>query len=381
MTARAAGARTREPLWRRSLATRSPAEAVATRDNCFDLLRLLSCGLVVFSHSYALTGATDPVDGLLGFQAGTIGVFMLFSLSGYLLAASLTADSRLRAFWIRRGLRLWPGLFVSVVLTALVLGPVVSSVSATTYLSHSQPYAYVLKQSVFDVFRPHLPGVFVHNPLPLVVNGSLWTLPLEVCCYAALAIAAVIGALRRPRWILGVVVIVLVVMVAVAPPDSPKGIAPHGIKLLANALRPCGALAFGSFLWLERDRIPRTVGMLVLALVLVLLPFPSGVRSAIDVVAVPYVVAVVGSLRPGRLRVLIAAGDVSYGAYIYGFPIQQVLAQYIGGLTPGGMLALSAPLAWVAGLASWHLVERPANGLRKRLIGPGDRRVAYAVSR
>jgi peptidoglycan/LPS O-acetylase OafA/YrhL len=363
------------------LSDRSPADAVATRDNAFDLLRLLSCATVVFSHSYALTGRNDPLQGLFGFQVGTVGVFMLFSLSGYLLSASLTADGRLRAFWIRRALRLWPGLVVSIVLTALVLGPIVTSLSAGSYLSHASPYTYVLRQSAFDTFRPHLPGVFLHTPLPLVVNGSLWTLPLEICCYAALAIAAITGALRHPRWFLVVIAAVCIVMVVVAPPDSPKGVSPHGIKLLANALRPCGALACGALLWLWRDRVPRTVPLLALAFAAILLPFPIGVRSAIDVIAVPYVVAVVGSLRPGPLARITALGDVSYGAYIYGFPIQQVLAQYIGGLTPAGMLALSAPLSWLAGLASWHLVERPANGLRKRFIGPGDRRVAYAVSR
>jgi peptidoglycan/LPS O-acetylase OafA/YrhL len=363
------------------LSDRSPADAVATRDNAFDLLRLLSCATVLISHSYALTGHDDPLQGLFGFQVGTIGVFMLFSLSGYLLAASLSADGRLRAFWIRRGLRLWPGLFVSIVLTALVLGPIVSSLSAGSYLSHAAPYTYVLKQSVFDTFRPHLPGVFLHTPLPLVVNGSLWTLPLEVCCYAALAIAAVTGALRHPRWILVVIAIVCIVMVAVSPPDSPKGISPHGIKLLANALRPCGALACGALLWLERDRVPRNWVLLALAGVAILLPFPIGVRSALDIVAVPYIVAVVGSLRPGPVLKITALGDVSYGAYIYGFPIQQVIAQYIGGITALEMLALSTPLAWAAGLASWHFVERPANGLRRRFIGPGDRRVAYAVSR
>lgn len=364
-----------------TLSDRTPAAAIATRDNAFDLLRLLACATVLVSHSYALTGHNDPLQGLFGFQVGTIGVFMLFSLSGYLLAASLTADGRMRAFWIRRGLRLWPGLIVSVLLTALVLGPIVSSLSAGSYLAHSAPYTYVLKQSVFDTFRPHLPGVFLHTPLPLVVNGSLWTLPLEVCCYMALAIAAVTGALRHPRWIIGVVVIVVIVMVVVSPPDSPKGISPHGIKLLANALRPCGALACGALLWLERDRVPRTGLLLALAGVAILLPFPIGVRSAIDILAIPYIIVLVGSLRPGRILKITALGDVSYGAYIYTFPIQQVIVQYIGGITALEMLALSTPLAWLAGLASWHLVERPANGLRRTFIGPGDRRVAYAASR
>ncbi|HWE34658.1 MAG TPA: acyltransferase [Solirubrobacteraceae bacterium] len=349
---------------------RSPRDAVATRDNSFDLVRLGSCMAVVFSHSFALAGSTDPVHHVLGFQLGTVGVFVLFALSGYLLAASLEDDRRQTAFWIKRALRLWPGLIVSVLLTAFVLGPIISSLSPGAYFGRAAPYTYVLKQGVFDTFGPHLPGVFVGNPVALVVNGSLWTLPLEVCCYAALAVAAVIGALRRPRWFLLVVLVVCVVMVVVAPPDSPRGVGPTGVKLLANALRPCGALACGSLLWLVRDRVPRTAALVVLAFALLFVPVPIGVHSAIDVLAVPYLVAVIGSLRPGRLRAIISVGDVSYGAYIYGFPIQQLLAQYIGGISPGAMLAISAPLAWLAGLLSWHLVERRALALRRRLVPP-----------
>jgi peptidoglycan/LPS O-acetylase OafA/YrhL len=349
------------------MGSRSPRDAIRTRDNAFDLLRLGSCATVVFSHSFALTGSTDPLHGVLGFQLGTIGVFVLFSISGYLLTAGLTENDELRPFWIKRALRLSPGLIVSVVLTALVLGPIVSSLSAGHYLRLSQPYTYVLKQSVFDTFGPRLPGVFVHNPLPLVVNGSLWTLPLEICCYAAIAIAVLIGALRKPQWFAAVVAIVCIVMIVVAPPDSPRGIAPHGIKLLANALRPCGAFAFSALLWLLRDRVPRTWPLLGVAFAVLFLPLPLGVRSAIDVLAIPYLVAVVGSMPPGPLARVTALGDVSYGAYIYGFPIQQMLAQYIGGISPGAMLAISAPLSWLAGLLSWHLVERRAVGLRRLL--------------
>jgi peptidoglycan/LPS O-acetylase OafA/YrhL len=271
-------------------------------------------------------------------------------------------------------------------MTALVLGPLVSELSAGHYLTRAQPYTYVVKQSVFDTFGPRLPGVFLHNPIALNINGSLWTLPLEVCCYAALAIAAVIGALRKPRWFAAVVVLVCAVMVVVAPPDSPRGVAPHGIKLLANALRPCGAFACGSLLWMLRDRIPRTPALLALGFAVLFLPVPIGVRSAIDVIAIPYAVAVVGSLRPGPFGRLTALGDVSYGVYVYGFPIQQLLVQQIGGLSPGALLATSLPAAWVAGLASWHLVERRALRLRRWLIPPrpdkraDERPVAYAAA-
>jgi peptidoglycan/LPS O-acetylase OafA/YrhL len=352
---------------------RSPGDAIATRDNSFDLLRLGGCATVVWSHSYALAGVADPLHTVFGFQFGTLGVFVLFGMSGYLLAASLTADARLGPFWIKRGLRLWPGLFVSVALTALVMGPLVTELSAGHYLRLSQPYTYVLKQSVFDTFHPHLPGVFLHNPLPLVVNGSLWTLPLEVCCYAAMAIGSVVGALRRPRLLAAIVGVVLIVMIVVAPPDSPVGVPPHGIKLLANALRPCGAFAFGALLWAVKDRVPRSWPLLGLALAVLLIPVSIGLRSAIDVLAVPYAAVVIGSMRPGPLAKVIAVGDVSYGAYIYGYPIQQVLVQYVGGLSPIGLLALSAPASWLAGFISWHTIERRAIGLRRKFAYSGSR--------
>jgi peptidoglycan/LPS O-acetylase OafA/YrhL len=70
---------------------------------------------------------------------------------------------------------------------------------------------------------------------------------------------------------------------------------------------------------------------------------------------------------------VIAVGDVSYGAYIYGYPIQQVLVQYIGGLSPIGLLALSAPASWLAGFISWHTIERRAIGLRRKFAYSGSR--------
>ena len=119
--------------------------------------------------------------------------------------------------------------------------------------------------------------------------------------------------------------------------------------------------------------VPRSWPLLGLALAALLIPVSIGVRSAIDMLAVPYASVIVGSLRPGRLAKVIAVGDVSYGAYIYGYPIQQVLVQYIGGLSPIGLLALSAPASWLAGLISWHAIERRAIGLRRRLRYSGSR--------
>ena len=44
-------------------------------------------------------------------------------------------------------------------------------------------------------------GLLSHNPVPGVINGSLWTLPFEVSCYLAVAALAAVGVLRRARFV------------------------------------------------------------------------------------------------------------------------------------------------------------------------------------
>src|SRR5438105_4421151 len=92
---------------------RAPDAALGSRRNLFDLLRVVSTFFVVFSHSFSLTGHADPVNSAIGFELGTFGVFILFALSGYLLAAGWSQPQSMRAYWTKRALRIMPGLFVS----------------------------------------------------------------------------------------------------------------------------------------------------------------------------------------------------------------------------------------------------------------------------
>jgi peptidoglycan/LPS O-acetylase OafA/YrhL len=87
--------------------------------------------------------------------------------------------------------------------------------------------------------------------------------------------------------------------------------------------------------------------------------------------AVAYGVLWLGFAPAPALLAYNRAGDYSYGTYIYGFVVQQIVAALVPGITPAGMIALSLPLAIGCGAASWYLVERPA--LRLRLAArPGS---------
>jgi peptidoglycan/LPS O-acetylase OafA/YrhL len=336
-------------------------------ENLFDLVRVSSAAVVIVYHSFPLSGTHEPFHDVLGITLGTGALLALFAISGYLVTQSWLGDDRARAYVIKRALRVFPGLILCSFLVALVLGPIVSSLSPGQYFAHSGPYAYAVKQSVLDTFNPALPGVFTHNPLAGVVNGSTWTLPVEVSCWLAVMAAGLTGALRRPSVLLAGLGLVVVAMVLGNPADSALGHVPAGTDKLFDALRPCGAFLGGVILCVLRARIPVRAPLIVAAVAVLFAPVGVGVHSALDMLAIPYLAIAAGVRPAGRLRVLTAWGDASYGTYIYAYPIQQTLVHSIPGISAVGLIGLGLPLGWLAGVVSWNVVERRALAQKARL--------------
>lgn len=361
--------RTQQPRSRGTVAGRTLAQALASRDNSFDLLRVTAALAVVVSHSFPLSGSRDPFDRAVGITLGTTAVIFFFSLSGYLITASWLADAKPRVFLTKRALRIMPGLMVSAIVTAFVIGPLATTLSFSDYFTHVATYLYPLKQFVLDVFVTRLPGVFTHNPVPDRVNDSLWTIPVEVCCYLSILLFATLGLLRRPKLLVWLFAISLVMMAIGQPPDNAYGHGPQGFAELLTLQRVCACFLGGSLIRLYQDRVPFHPVLLALALVAIFGPWPLAVHSTLDVICVPYAVVMIGSIRPGRLAFATAAGDVSYGTYIFAYPIMQLLVLKIPGISAIALMAISLPICWLAGLVSWRLVERRALGLKRIFVG------------
>ena len=157
------------------------------RDNIL-LLRLGAALLVVLGHSFVLVGdlraANDPVHLLLPrTHAHLVGVALFFTISGFLITLSYQRKPDVRRFLRARFLRLWPALAVVVALTAFVLGPLVTTLTPRDYFAStdggSAAVDYFGRNLALFNLSQTLPGVFASNPIPRIINGSLWTIPYE----------------------------------------------------------------------------------------------------------------------------------------------------------------------------------------------------------
>ncbi|WEK29793.1 MAG: acyltransferase [Candidatus Pseudomonas phytovorans] len=338
------------------------------RDNNFLIIRLLAATAVVVGHSFALSyleclSCTDP-----GMQLGmpvpvhSLGVEVFFMVSGFLIAASGERNS-IREFYLARGLRILPGLLVCLFLMAFVLGPVVTSLPLADYFSEGQVYKYFYSPLlIFNNAQFVLPGVtFTPRFQGVSVNGSLWTIPLEMRMY--LVLGALVLVARFCRWPTAVLTLAAL-LVALGLHRLHPAYAEYPFKLVVCFLA-------GSAFYSCRAIIPHAGWLLLACFSLFLLS--KGGRFEVFAFAILTIYATLYFAYCPQLKLPSMVQDYSYGIYLYAFPIQQVLAGAMPWAGPYWLMLAAVPASWLAGYVSWELVEKPALAVRKRFSRAGPR--------
>ena len=336
----------------------SEDQAEVHASNNFDLLRIVAAFLVLISHQMPLTGRVEWV--IPTYQSlGGIGLLIFFTMSGFLVCESWQRDPNVLRFGVRRLLRIWPGLAVAVVLTACVLGPLMSSLSPTAYFADP----YFLHYFVILRFNDagYLPDVFLNNPFR-VVNGSLWTLPIEVRWYEYLALAGLLGAIRWRFVLLAITVGIAVHYFFVFNVDHAMAVGlPRGWKEELGIYFLTGACLQRFRPEWSRHRMMALGAAASLAAVLYLVGSHHGAYWII--VTVTTIMIAVSAWGP--LTSVGRFGDFSYGVYIYAFPVQQTVIALTQNTMPYvAGLAISASATLFLAIASWHLVEAPSLKLK-----------------
>ena len=340
------------------------SEALARPRNGFSGLRLALALAVVVSHAFSVTSGNaldEPLARATGFTLGEHAVNGFFAVSGFLVAMSF--DRRgLVDYLIARTLRILPGLVAATLVVALVLGAAMSTLPVGEYLRDGGVWRFV--RGTLTTFKSNaaLPGVFPDNPYrsPL---GTVWTLKYEVLCYLGVVAAGLLGALRT-RWSAPSVAAGFALALLIA--DATRPYLPKGLE---TALRLPLIFAIGAALYTNRDIVRLSViPLAILGLGCALARHTSAYRTLLFV-AEGYGAVWLG-LSPWLARKAFdPASDLSYGIYLYGWPIQQSLHALWPGASAALLLLPALLITIPVAAASWFGIERPALRLKARTLG------------
>lgn len=335
-------------------------ERLGDRHNRLNAVRLVLASLVILGHAWPLTGAAGPSLELLS----DVAVNGFFVLSGYLIAESRARTTLVPYLW-RRFLRIYPAFLVSLLVVAVVLAPLAAAVEGTS-LDLASAAGFVLSNADLRISQWGIDGTLTRVPAPDSWNGSLWTLFYEALAYVLVGLVLSLAvAVRHARWVLPAMFLVVLVLRPLA--EGPLDVTTH---LYLNAARLVGYFLAGAAVWAWAGTWRPTRVQIVGAAVVYAVLTDLGRADLYG--QLPLAVLLLG-LGAAPSRSWTTRTDLSYGVYIYAYPVQQLLvllgtASWGVALNSLLVVLLTLPLA----LLSWTLVEKPA--LRaKAWLDPRDR--------
>jgi len=337
------------------------------RHNNLDLLRLIAAMAVVVSHAWPLAlgrGATEPLQGALGISLGGVAVLLFFFLSGMLVTASAERNRISKGrFVMARVMRIFPGLSVALVVTVLL------ALASGATANLSEAVIYILRGLSLVSLQHELSDAFAANPYAGAVNGPLWTLFYEVGCYALIAAAVWCGLLRQAFGWSIVVATALGLWVVFELTGWHGG---SSIVYRLSVMAPV-LLAFitGAVFWKLRIHLVLRWWAGILFVSVAAIFAGHALFLPIFTIALGYTAC----LLAFRLPVFSLKGDISYGVYVYGWPVAQAVVALLAPSSPITLAVLSCLAVLPFAIASWIWVEKPALSLlrRARLAGTSPR--------
>jgi len=328
--------------------------------NHFNFIRLFAAFLVFYGHSYVLAGNTVHMS--LDHQ---LGLFIFFSISGYLISMSWDLDPSLKRYFIKRALRIFPALIVVVLLSVAVLGPIMTTLETKEYFAH--PALVIYLKNIFLHISYYLPGVFEHNHVPNAVNGSLWSLPVEFLMYILVAIFAQVKGTQYIKYIVLIVFVIFGSLTVVWARVTPDMLVIYGTDLRQ-------VMIVGTFFWagavMYHWDIKRFFSFESFVIVLLFLLFIhqwSYFYSIISLVLIPFLVLAFGFSNSKYLSIFNKA-DYSYGFYIYAFPVQQSIIYIYPKISMFLYLISGFVVTMFFAVISWHLIEKPIMRLKPKRV-------------
>lgn len=345
----------------------SLGEVFDPRRNALNVWRLLLAAEVILWHSFLGTGRAPMIPHAAMQLTWSVGVDGFFAISGFLITRSWVHRPKARDYLAARALRILPGLWACLIVTAFIIAPIgvaVQGGSPKSLLLSTGPISYVFSNFFVLYVQQGINGTPAGVPAPNTWNGSLWSLFFELLCYLTVMVLGLIGVMRY-RWLSVVLLIGATALALLFGPLAPPGVGVWSFPQIVA--RAAIMFAAGAVLFQWREAIPANWWLVALCVAIVigagvLLPDYRIVAS----LPLAYAVVVSGVLLSGP----ILRNDFSYGMYIYAFPVQQVLVMAgLMSLPPLLFFGVATIATFPLAAASWFLIERRAMRLKHRIRG------------
>lgn len=323
----------------------------STRSNNLSLVKFIAALFVIISHAYPLCKGAEYNDILSDLSRnsiafGSLAVAIFFMSSGFFVTKSLLKSKDSKKYLHNRFIRIFPPLWFTLLVCILVCGLFFSTCNLGKYFLSIDFLKYCLNFILIPIHN--LPGVFMNNIYPGVVNGPLWTLPIEFVCYLVLLLAYKLNLVNKKSYKY-VALLVIVAFVGI-------NLIPLSIK---GYIQPCFLFFWGSFYWIYRDKITMKNTYFLISLVAFVLLIVLGYGHVASFLFVPYLTLYIAFCLPQCNNRLASLGNLSYDIYLCGWPIQQMIISLFGGSMLVGMnILISIPLSILVGYITYSLVEK-----------------------
>lgn len=341
--------------------------------NNFNFLRLVFATLVLLSHAFELVDGNrsrELLTRLFGtISFGEFAVDGFFLLSGYLIVKSWDTQPKITVFLSKRILRIYPGFIVAAIVSAVIVGPL--GADSMDYFSRLD-----IKKLPLNMLRlaaPAVPPVFTGQPYA-VVNGAMWTISYEFGCYLSVLVLGMSGLIKhKSGWLL--VTLAFTGAFAAGILFNRLHIQPsvfdHAVKLEKPFIRLGMFFFSGGTYYLLREQIRfRPVMAVISGFLLSGAMFYWATAELVLATLGGYLLFYFAFSKLPLLQPFQTLPDVSYGLYLYGWPIQKLLIWYFPALPAAWVFIFSVAIGILAGLLSWLGVEKRFLRLKSRNSSP-----------
>lgn len=353
------------------------------RINNFDILRLLAALQVATNHAVEIMHipAGPVLKHILRFSYYFPGVPIFFFISGFLISKSYENNHRLSEYFQNRVLRLYPGLITTVTLSFILIA--VSGYMASTGRGVLDwAMLFIGKTTFLQFYNPEFMRAYGDG----VLNGSLWTITVELQFYLIIPIVYGVFKFRNPKkstWkLLGLIAFFLVInrLYAYIPNDYHSGIP---FKLMRVSFLPwfymflIGMLVQKNFEFFHKILSQKILLVFPVYCVIGYIALTNhwslgnNINPIIFIFLVTTVFTFAYSFSSLTSKIL-KGNDISYGVYIYHMPIVDFLI-YSGysGKIIYAFYALATAI--VLAILSWVFIEKSSLRLKKHPLNPLNR--------